>query len=73
MEEHKDEEKSAEEIVVDIQNACAKLGWNIALIDADNVHGLIIGRNNYVANVISQLEEDYDIYNYPGSEDQKVH
>jgi len=58
-------EKTPEELVNDIRDACAALGWDISMNDTNSaIDGLIIGRSEYVADVVSQLDDadDYSIY-----------
>ena len=59
------DEKTPEELVNDIRDACAALGWDISMNDSNSgIDGLIIGRSEYVADVIIQLDDadEYSIY-----------
>lgn len=63
-----EEEKTAEEYVIDIQKACASLGWVIAMNGhKDGVKGLVIGRADYINEIVDQLEnhEEYEIWAQP--------
>lgn len=58
-------DKTPEEYVNDIKNACEQLGWYIAMNDRKKgISGLVIGRLDYIAIIIDQLEnsEDFEIY-----------
>lgn len=57
--------KTAEDIVNDIQKACSLLGWAIAMDDSkDGVSGLVIGRSEFVEEIIDSLDnkDDFSIY-----------
>jgi len=61
--------KTPEEIVVDIQKACQELGLHIGLKDQDNLSGLIIGKIEFIQEVLAQLDDadDYEIWGHPTS------
>lgn len=59
------DDKSPEEIFDLIREACAKLGWDIAMdMSHPGITGAILGIREYVDSIVSQLneEENYDIY-----------
>jgi len=63
--------KTAEELIVEIQTACKKLGWCIAMDESSElVNGLILGQLPYIEKVLGQLDdiEKYSIYANPGDD-----
>jgi len=68
--------KTPEEIVIDIQDACKELGWQIAMNDSSSgISGLIIGQQEYVENVVGQLEDidEYSIFSYDQVDNTSLH
>jgi len=63
--------KKPEEYITDIQEACSALGWHIALSDANNVQGLVIGLASYLKDTVSQLDDgkEYEIWTSSGVDD----
>jgi hypothetical protein len=71
----KEDEKNPEDYILDIQKACAELGWDICIENKDAVQGLVIGTDNYVTSVVSQLDDgdDYEIWSYPSEDNSNLH
>jgi len=70
-----DKKKKPEEYILEIQLACAKLGWNIGITNEDDLSGLIIGKTSFIKEVVSQLEEieEYEIWSCPEKDDKLLH
>jgi hypothetical protein len=67
--------KEPEEYIIDIQEACSELGWDICIQDKNKVQGLVIGAEAYISEVIGQLEDghDYEIWSYPTEDNPNLH
>lgn len=63
-----DDSKMAEEQILKIQEACAELGWSIAMNDSNElIRGLIIGVPQYIKKTVDDLEdcEQYSVWEKP--------
>jgi len=67
--------KQPEDYIIDIQEACSELGWDICIEDSNKVQGLVIGSGDYIKSVISQLENgiEYEIWSYPDNDNSNLH
>jgi len=69
--------KTPEDLIIDIQAACAELGWCIALKeDEDHVSGLVVGTLDYIKEILTGMEdgEDYEIWVHGGdADDEQLH
>lgn len=69
-------DKTPEDYVLDIQEACSHLGWHIGMKDGTKgISGLIVGSLGYLKKTIEQLEdgEEYDIWSKPASDEDRLH
>lgn len=69
-------EKTPEDYVLDIQEACSHLGWHIGMKDGTKgISGLIVGSFKYLTKTIEQLEDgdEYDIWSKPTGEKKQLH
>lgn len=69
-------EEFSEEIINDIQKACAALGWNVSFDESSpGIVGLIIGQPDYVEDVVASLAngEQYVIYSSGAELDTELH
>lgn len=74
MDDKKD--KTPEEFVQDIQEACSKLGWHIAMNDSNStVQGLIIGNAEFLDNVVQDLSngDEYSIFAKASADNGDLH
>jgi hypothetical protein len=68
--------KTPEDLVNEIQEACSRLGWCIAMDDSeDTIVGLVVGKLQYVEEVLSQIEESdkYTVYAAGQTADPDMH
>lgn len=69
-------DRTPEEIIDDIQKACASLGWNVSFDESSpGITGLIIGQPEYVEDVVANLPngEEYVIYASGSETDSGLH
>lgn len=58
MEELTEVEKALDEL----KDLCYRIGWKMAIdIEKDGIHGVILGGEDYIDNIVSG-EEEYDGY-----------
>lgn len=68
--------KTPEQYVHDIQEACAHLGWCIAMDDSKKeISGLVIGNLDYVNKLLKQIinGEEYDIWAKSSKTSEELH
>jgi hypothetical protein len=64
--------KTPEQLVLEIQENCRMLGWNIAMNENDAaVRGLIIGQDTWVGELVEQLNDSFSVYASADSIDNK--
>lgn len=70
-------DKTPEELFLQIQEACAELGWLIAMDGADDgvITGIITGQGAFVSEIVEQLEtsDNYEIYEHGSQESGGLH
>lgn len=70
-------DKKPEELIVDIQEACSKLGWVVSMTENESgmVTHLIIGVQDSVEELLSELPsgDQYEIWEKPVEEDFGLH
>lgn len=68
--------QTAEEMFLELTEACAKLGWVIAMQENDGViTGIITGQLDYVSSILSDLEDgdDFEIYEHGVESETELH
>lgn len=68
--------KTPEELVIVIQDACEQLGWHIGMdASQEMLPGIVIGKHEYVLEVVEQLENGdyYEVYSSGKNEDVGLH
>lgn len=74
MAKKKSKEKTPEQLVIEIQEACRMLGWNVAFNEGEpGVRGLIIGQDQWVSDLIEELKDDYSVYTSTDDAKKDVH
>lgn len=67
--------KTPEQYIVDIQEACKELGWQIAMKDVERVSGLVIGNSEYIDETLSSMPDgdQYEVWETPIDEGSELH
>jgi hypothetical protein len=65
-------ERTAEDIFLELAERCAELEWYTAFKDADSINGIITGTADYVQEILNDLPDgdEYEVYHH-GSENSK--
>lgn len=62
---------------VELTNACAELGWVLAMSQTDNgdISGVIVGTIEYVTEILNQVDDpdSYEIYEHGPSTEKEYH
>ena len=69
--------ESPEASFLELSEACAELGWVIAMNESDNgsISGVIVGTYDYVVEVMNQLDDpdEYEIYEHGPQTEKGYH
>ena len=66
--------KSAEDYIYQIQEACAALGWVIAMNDEnEHVQGLVIGTQEFVTELVENLNDSFEVWEKAEGSDEGLH
>ena len=71
-----EELENLEQQIVRIQEACAELGWSIALNDSSSiVEGLVIGTSEFVRSTLNNMVDGelYEVWGSPGENKKSLH
>ena len=69
MEDLSESQRKQRDLIDQLADIAAKLGWLIAIPQVDDqlVSGLVLGTQDFVVNVLDENIEEYDILMFEGS------